>query len=464
MTTNDLIVKIEQFRQMVTDYAAGNQSNEPWQLKSEIFDDFKLTEFNDKAERESVWNEFQLLNKNLKEKKEMINAANETFAATAESKITEMENTLSEGIFKGEKDKEHLDHYKHLVSENFAFFKQNQWPSKQRRTEAWDRFEALRNKVRELEDEFYNKLREEREKRINQSQSVSEKLLSAITYCHPQTPMENLGDEISVLFDSLIAAGLNTKPKAEVFTDGDEIEKYPLRSKSELLREIRRIINENRDELTKEDKQKLYGAIDEIQPELNKAWEEYKINLNKKQEEWEERKKTSEARKAVYEQKRMEWETKTKEFLEKLKLRYENQKSFKVKLKEIMKGQQEFIERTDTRNEHHQDYLIKLHDQVEDLEDKLAEARSDSHRERVESWIEETKERIAKVEKDILNNHKKITESKTRISEIEEKTKEVDSSIAELKAKIEKVSNELTDNGKSNENKITDGEEQAPHQ
>ncbi|HPV22484.1 MAG TPA: hypothetical protein PK102_12700, partial [bacterium] len=55
---------------------------------------------------------------------------------------------------------------------------QPRFPSKERRVAAWDKFNSLRDKLREQENEYYTKIRERITKRNNHSDELTENTFS----------------------------------------------------------------------------------------------------------------------------------------------------------------------------------------------------------------------------------------------------------------------------------------------
>lgn len=433
MTSSELENKIDKFSYILDDFGESNfNSRELWQLQKEIFQNFKETEFYDHEDRQNNWNKFQSLVDTLRKKQDDINSENEKFAGEADRLIDKLKDSMGGGLFSKQLEKADFAELKSLSSEIFEFLKQPRFPSKERRVAAWDRFNNLRDKLREEENEYYSKIRERITKRNNHSEELTEKIISTIDACHPDSPLEDLFDLLGKLVLYLTGIGFLMDAVEWLLGIKEEKPKNPLKVKSEALRDVRRFINDNKDDITREDKQKIYARLDSVQADLNKAWDDYKEELQKKQEQWEERKKHNE-------QKRIDWERNQREFLSKLENRLEKQIAFKEKLEKVYNNQKEFLDKLETRLENQQDFLRKLNDQLDDLEDKYSSAWNDNFKDKVSDWIDDKKSKISDVESDIDNIEDKIRDVKNNIDELPDKIRDVEKSIDEIESKIDEV-------------------------
>lgn len=433
MTSSELENKIDKFSDLLDDFGESTfNSRELWQLQKEIFQNFKETDFYDREDRQNNWNKFQGLVDTLRKKQDDINSENEKFADEADRLIDKLKDSIGGGLFSKQLEKADFAELKNLSSEIFEFIKQPRFPSKERRIAVWDKFNSLRDKLREEENEYYTKIREKITKRNNHSEELTEKIISTIDACHPDSPLEDLFELLGKLVLYLTGIGFLMDAVEWLLGIKEEKPKNPLKVKSEALRDVRRFINDNKDDITREDKQKIYARLDSVQADLNKAWGDYKEELQKKQEEWEERKKQNE-------QKKIDWERNQRGFLSKLEDRLEKQIAFKEKLEKVYDNQKEFLDKLETRLENQQDFLRKQNDQLDDLEDKYSSAWNDNFKDKVSDWIDDKKSKISDVESDIEKIEDKIRDVKNNIDELPDKIRDVEKSIDEIESKIDEV-------------------------
>ncbi len=208
----------------------------------------------------------------LKEKQVIQDKKDERFAEEAEAKIAAVKEVLDDETSGKVFSKEDIEAFKKQIAETGEFIRQSNWPNKERRTVAWDRFKECREALRLKEDSFYNQLREQRTKLTEQSSSLTQAVLYAIRACHPDTAAEKLSDishTIAVLTNPELTNA--DEPLQNSNSNEETKAQNPLKLKSEGLRDLRRFVIENRDAITREDKQRIFAAIDEIQEELDKA-------------------------------------------------------------------------------------------------------------------------------------------------------------------------------------------------
>jgi hypothetical protein len=408
-------------------------------MRKELFENFKLTSFANSQERQEHWTQLQLLLDALKDKQVLLDKESEKFATEAEAQIDKVKEALGDEANAAALNKEAIEVLKKQVSETAEFIRQSNWPNRERRTAAWDRFKEYREILRAKEDIFYNQLREERTKLTEQSSSLTQAILYAVRACHPDAAAEKLSD-ISGTLAALSNAALSNASQEEAAGDNtDDAEsksQNPLRIKSEGLRDLRKFVIENRDTITREDKQRIFAAIDEVQEELDKAWTIYKEELQQKREAWEERQKEREL-------KHIEWKQKQHEFLAKLEERLSKQYAFKEKLAVVYEKQNAFWERLEKRIVNQQDYIQQINIQLNDLEDKYAVTSDSKYREKLSEWIKGKYSKIEEVETDIKDMEEKIADAKKNIEDLPGRMSEVDKSIEEIQQKITEVKQNL---------------------
>ncbi len=412
MTSSELESKIDKFRDLLDDFGKSTfNSIELWQLQREIFQNFKETNFYDREDRQNSWNKFQALVDILRKKQEDINIENEKFADEADRFIDKLNDSIGGGLFSKRLEKDDFTELRKLSLEIFEFIKQPRFPSKERRDAVWKKYNNARDKLKELEDEYYSNIREKINKRNSHSEELTEKIIRTIDACHPDSSLEDLFDLIGILVLYLSGIGFVLGAIGLLLGLKEEKPKNPLKIKSDALRDVKKFITENKNEITREDKQKIYRRLDDVQEDLNKAWDVYKAELDERKKERERKQVEWEKRQKEFEQKKINWEKKQREFLE--------------KLENILEKQNEFLSKIEKRLDSQKEYLTKLNEQLEDLEDKYSEARSDSFRDKVSGWIDETKSKIDRVENDIDSIEEKIRDVKKSIEDLEKKIDEV---------------------------------------
>jgi len=437
MTSSKLKNLIDKFRDLLDEFGESKfNSIEMWQLQNQIFQSFKETDFYNHEDRQNSWNKFQSFVDTLKKKQDYINSENKKFADEADRLIDKLKDSIGGGLFSKQLEKDDFAELKTQSFNIFEFIKQPRFPSKERRIAVWEKFNSLREKIKEQENEYYSKIRDKITKRNNHSEELTDKIIRTIEACHPDSTLEDLFELIGFLILYLSGIGFVIGAIGLLLGIKDEKPKNPLKVKSKALRDVKSFINENKDEITREDKQKIYARLYIVEADLNRAWDNYKEEQQKKQEDWEERRKQNE-------QKKINWEKNQRDYLEKLEDRLENQTAFKKKLNNILDKQNEFLSKIDSRLDNQKGYLTKLKGQLDDLDDKYSDARSESFRDKVSDWIDETKSKIDKVENDIDSIEEKIRDVKKQIDKLEDKIIDVEKSIEDIEKKIDEIRGKL---------------------
>ncbi len=406
-------------------------------MRKELFENFKQTSFTSNQERQEHWNQLQLLLDALKDRQTILDKESEKFAVEAEAQIDKITAALEGEINSSLVTKEEIEPFKKQVAETAEFIRQPNWPNKERRTAAWDRLKACKETLRLKEDTLYNQLREERARLTEQSSALTQAVLYAIRACHPTAANEKLSDIAATIAALSNPALLNAEePLQQHISSGENKVQNPLKIRSEGLRDLRKFVIENRDGITREDRQRIFTAIDEVQEDLDKAWAVHKEELQLKKEAWEERQKERELKHA-------DWELKQKEFLAKLEDRLAKQHAFKEKLAVLYEKQNAFWERLEKRIINQQDYIQQIQVQLNDLEDKYAMTADSKYREKLSEWIKGKYSKIEEVETDIKDMEEKIADAKKNIEELPGRMGEVDKSIEEIRQKITEVKQNL---------------------
>lgn len=455
MTINDLEAKLDKLSDLLGDLTIKTHNlKEVSEVRREIFDHFKEIEFPDVAVRQQLWDSFQMLNDVWKGKQNIINNDNKKFADEAIELINQTENEVNTILQLPELGKNEFGNIRAIINNTFEIIKQNKWPSRELRNEHWDRFNLVREAVRKIEDNYYTQLREEIQNRTAHSGDLTKVIIEIVENTHPDKQLAELVMPVRNLKQFFLEPDEELKDVALLQQEIDPESKSTLRIKSDVLRDIRKIITESRNEITKDDKQRIYVTIDSFHSLLDNAWKSYKEEMQLKQSTREERIKQNAGKK-------QEWLEKQKDFLTMLEGRFENQTAFREKLKKIAEDQDAFIARLESRIENQQDYLIKLNDQLIDLEEQQASAWTEKFKEKVDGWIVNKKQKMGEVEKEVLNLHKKIAEIKRKTDDIPGRIEEITASIAEISEKIIEVKDKLKKRNNDTED-IKDAEAVTP--
>ena len=428
MALTDVQSKLDHFATLLEKYEpAINDRNELMTLRKGLLDDLKEVSFENEVQKEEVWDRFRSLATVFRDKMEQTNMELSSFADEANRRIIELSNTIDKKIIQSSPLKEDFIALRHETDSVFEFIKQNNWPTKEGRTEAWDKFNELRENLRNKENEFYEQMRAEREKKALQSASIAELILEAIANCKIDQPADKTAEAWEVFLgmareQQLVIGEFEPRSKEDAL-------KVPLKTQTEILRDIRKVANDNRELFVWEDRQKVYAAFDEMKAALDNAWDNYKQELQKKREE--------------REQKKVEWERKQREFLTMMEGKLHKQIEYKEKLEKFGNGQQDFVARIETRLSNQQEYLLKLHDDLDELQDQYSSAWSAGFKDRVEERIGQKKEKILSVEQDIEASKQKLKEVEENVKAFPGRLLEAEQTIEEIQGKIMEVKEKL---------------------
>ncbi len=437
MNAIDIDKKLETFSKLIQEFGLGTfPAKEVWQRQKEIAENFKAAQFETAEMRDAANDRFQQLTSLMKEKENEVEASNEKFAEEAEQLVAQMAIIIAKQTEEVALDKNDFQELRKLSNQAFEFFKVPRWPSKERRTIAWDKYAALKNFIKSQEDGLYTKEREDRAKLITRSLEITEKLCVVVDACHPNTDINEVASVVNRFNQFAIEAGLTEHAAWHLIEKPEEV-KYPLKARTATLNDVRNFITHYKDHITREHKGEVFASIDALKEDLNKAWESHKEDQQKRQEEWEIKKKERD-------EKRVEWVKNQQNFLAMLEKRFENQTAYREKQEKYLLGQKEYAERFESRVKNQQDYIGKLKEQLEDLEKKHETAWTESFREKVEEWMQEKNEKIEAVTKDIEVLKEKVIDINKNIAELPEKIKELDASIEEIKSKMEEVKQKLS--------------------
>jgi len=163
MNIIDLDKKLETFNNLIQELGTGNfTSKELWQRQKEIAENFKAAQFETVELKDAANQKFQQLINQLKEKENQLAATNEKFCEDAELLILQMEQLFAKHTDTTPLSKDDFAELRKLSNQAFEYFKLPRWSTKERRTNAWDKYSNIRNAVKDKEDELYAKVREEK--------------------------------------------------------------------------------------------------------------------------------------------------------------------------------------------------------------------------------------------------------------------------------------------------------------
>jgi DNA repair exonuclease SbcCD ATPase subunit len=421
MTKNELSAKLDAFEAALAAYGVSKfTAKDIWELRAEITEDFRAVTFADAGERQEAWQRLQDGMDMLKQKGALMQVENEAFASEAEERIEMLQRLVDDAVPEKEWSKDELAALRGIAGELFEFLRQNRWPSRERRETVWDRFTAARDRIKKLDDARYERVRAGIREREERSAVLALPLKAALEACLPEGNPEDLLPAYTTLRAAFEAQGLaaGTFDFLEKAFAEKTVARAPLKLKSDMLRELRRLFTEHRQQFSKEDGQATYALFTSVQKEIDAAWNVYKGERQKKQDEWVEKQKA---------------------FLKMLEEKLQKRHADGANLEKVIAAKQDFGPRLEARLASQQDYLNKLYDDLDELQVKYEGARSFDMRERMESAIEGKRVRIAEIESDLKSigqrieiNNKDIAEIRSKVSKISEAASEIEQKIAEV--------------------------------
>lgn len=243
-------------------------------------------------------------------------------------------------------------------------FKESRFPNAQDRQAAWDRFQSISANVKACQEEARGKF----EERVRESKYHLEQILS---YAERATPSSGSADALL----AICTGGLSVLIKAgiDAILGPFDDRKFELQKCSETMKEGWAYLSQNKGQMFGKDKQEAFEALKKASETLHEAWDKWKSARGEAIEQYHAEKQAAwEARQAKREAwiaKREAWEGRMRENISKLEDR---------------------LDRLESALDRRQSNLSKL----EDMRDS---AWSDSHRDRVEEWIDEENDRISDI-------------------------------------------------------------------
>ncbi len=420
--------QINQFATLLQTFSAdATQAVHLRELKKNIHAEFK--EINAKLPEEKLtqWNEFQELITQFNTINQQWQLESESFAVEANHRIDAFEQSIIQRIT----PKATKDDYTALRAEAdvvYEFIKQPQWPSKEIRTAAWDKFKRIKDQFRDLENNFYAQLKEERQQKADKSAALTPLFCTVLQTCLPELPVQNTMQSFTQFQESLAQLGIILNDE-QVLPSEQEAQSTSLKTQSDILQRIRQVAFVQRDSFVWEHRQQVFNLIDSVKEALDKAWEIHKVALQQKKEERIQKKK--------------EWETKQQSFLQMLEQRLEKQWEYKQKLESFGISQNDFLARIDTRQSSQKAYLEKLYADLEELQEQYNTAWSDNFKQRTELRIVSKKSKITEVENDIAAGEQKREDANNQLLVLPNRVEEVVKTITEIQSKIIEVKEKL---------------------
>lgn len=357
----------------------------------------------------------------------MSNSGNDKFSDEIDSRITAIEGEFGFSLIS--KDKSDFTRIREAINETAELMKQGSFPTAEIRTKLWERMNSCRNALRETEDRFYRERKEKFERRQTHSSELRDKIMETIEACEPDSPLNHLleitGEVMSFLTPlGAISKGFGFLFKAFEIGMGIEHQKPQnlLKVKSQALQDVRTLILDSRELLTREHKDELFAKWNQVKQELENAWADYKEEK---------------------EQRNREWERKQRNFLAVLEEKLEKKISFVERQESRIDNQKAYLRKLEDRLDNQKNFLRKKEEHLEKLEDDYSNAWSDSFRGKCSDWIDEARDKIREVESDIDGLEDKTREIENEIEELPEKIKEAENDIEVLKEKIEEVKDKL---------------------
>ena len=266
--------------------------------------------------------------------------------------IDRLEAMIPRGLFAG--DNWDFKGIWRQIRETGAAFKGVRFPTKDEHEQAWSRFQALVQEVRDKQNE--------RRSKFDQRREASEKLRdSLIRRAENALPDSGLGDVVlaiatgglSVILEMTLDALLGPYDKR----------KQELLESSNALRAVWGDFSSRKSELLRDDKDTAFQALKNQQQKLDDLWAQYKAERQSALESYHrERRRRHE-----------EWRERA--------------------LANVRKNQ-ERVSRLEGVLEHKRGHLDSLYD-------RLSDARSENYRERVAGWIAEEVSAISDIERKI---------------------------------------------------------------
>lgn len=177
---------------------------------------------------------------------------------TLNQKILDLERTLKSqepSIWGSPYDQRSWDQIHEMIKEISAFFKSVRYPTKQAREESWQNYSSIRDQAFELQKNLQDR--------------------------RSQKHLSRLGDKIDLLYYSTASDAIVSTMSFGMV----EVEPEEMKQKGRKLRELEKEFSAIKDEMTPQDKQKLFETIKRVRESHDRFWKTYKANKEKKRAE-----------------------------------------------------------------------------------------------------------------------------------------------------------------------------------
>lgn len=351
MNFQDLNEKIDRLR-FDTNSALNHETSwkEVWGLVKEIGNDFKSVRFPSGNEHQAAWNKFQEQVQFLKTTQEK-NKQRQVDEQERLEKLTRTKlETLSEMVREAETDyrvwKKVWDSIKEINEECFSH---RGWMDLGIKNQYRNAFNEVVGNVKSIQ----NAQRIEWNRKREHSGYLTGEILSLAEKARPGDDfLTGMVEGFFTLMEGYVKSLL---PFAEFKSESDR-KWEDLKFFSAHLGEARAAFSRSKGQILPQDRQRIFCVFDEVQGELDQAWQALK---NQKDEYYQARREEAEA-------KREAWREKT----------------------------QASIENLEERCSRLQEALSRKEERLEDLNEQYENARSDSFQEVVQGWITEEESRI----------------------------------------------------------------------
>lgn len=215
-----------------------------------------------------------------------------------------------------------------------------------------------------------------------------------------------------MIFETFATGGANLVLRGAldlIFGETDEI-RAALERRSKAHRTAGAYLRDNKDQMRGTDKSTAHAALVEQRALLDAdwaSWKEAKAEAYRqrqvRREEALEKKRIWEEKQRIRAEKQLEWE--------------EKQRAWKAKHEAWRAGQEAFLEKLDAAHDRKRAQLEHQCNHLKELFEKLSSAYNESYRDRVEEWIDETKDRIEGLERAIADIEDNMREVRSKLDE-----------------------------------------------
>lgn len=316
---------------------------------------FKEARYPTKEAHQRAWDRFQNLIATVKEAQEAQKRLQQKGCARLNEEIDRLDAMLP-GWLTGSTTTEWKSVWSQINKIN-TIFKEVRFPAREDREEAWKRFQKMVAKAKEAQQESHDAW----DKKKHLSERHKDQILSRIRAAEPSS---GIADVILSIATGGISMALNA-----VLGPFDE-QKSELQRCSAALKEAGDLLHEYKDEMLGRDKHEVFQALQAARERLNAAWDTYKRN-----------------RESAYTHQHAD------------RTRRVNER----------------IENLEERTERLSAVLAKKEAHLNDLYEKLSDARSDDFRGVVSGWIREEESAIQEIREKLRNVETWLAEERDKL-------------------------------------------------